>query len=190
MEIFSLNSRYITNLVIKFQNKEIDNKLLNYNNFADLVFNYFFFKKKNREINKIKKKQNVIFEEFIKKEAYQEEENNKLKIKTHKKLETSENAQAIIKEKRKELLNELHQHKGISIYAEQSFNSYIPPKNLSLSLNFHIKYVKEYKKYISESDTKINYHNPAPNPNKKDIYISYNESPFIIDEKTDLFIIN
>ena len=113
-----------------------------------------------------------------------------MKDKTNKKLETSENAQAIIKEKRKELLNELHQHKGISIYAEQSFNSYIPPKNLSLSLNFHIKDLKEYKKYISESDAKINYHNPVPNPNRKDIYISYDEPPFIIDEKTDLYIIN
>ena len=69
MEIFSLNSRYITNLIIKFQNEEIDKNLLNNNIFADLAFNYFFFKKKNREINKIKKKQNIIFEEFIKKEV-------------------------------------------------------------------------------------------------------------------------
>ena len=46
MEIFSLNSRYISNLVISFQNKEIDKKILNNNIFADLAFNYFYFKKK------------------------------------------------------------------------------------------------------------------------------------------------
>ena len=142
MEIFSLNSRYISNLVISFQNKEIDKKILNNNIFADLAFNYFYFKKKKHEVNKIKKKQNVIFEDFITKEANQEAENNKLKDKVKKKLETSENAQAIIKERRKELLNELFQHKGITIYAEQSFNSYIPPKNLSVSLNFHVKDTK------------------------------------------------
>ena len=46
MEIFSLNSRYITNLIIKFQNEEIDKNLLNNNIFADLAFNYFFFQEK------------------------------------------------------------------------------------------------------------------------------------------------
>ena len=46
MEIFSLNSRYISNLVIQYQNKEIDKKILNHNMFADLAFNYFYFKKK------------------------------------------------------------------------------------------------------------------------------------------------
>ena len=56
MEIFSLNSRYISNLVISFQNKEIDKKILNNNIFADLAFNYFYFKKKKHEVNKIKKK--------------------------------------------------------------------------------------------------------------------------------------
>ena len=190
MEIFSLNSRYISNLVISFQNKEIDKKILNNNIFADLAFNYFYFKKKKHEVNKIKKKQNVIFEDFITKEANQEAENNKLKDKVKKKLETSENAQAIIKERRKELLNELFQHKGITIYAEQSFNSYIPPKNLSVSLNFHVKDTKEYKRYISESNTKINYHNPAMNPKKEKIYIPYDEPPFIIDEKSDFYMLN
>ena len=46
MEIFSLSSRYISNLVIKYQNKEVDKSILNNNIFADLAFNYFFFKKK------------------------------------------------------------------------------------------------------------------------------------------------
>ena len=87
-------------------------------------------------VRKIKEKQSKIFADFIEKEAEQEAENNKLKDKVKKRLETSENAQAIIKEKRKELLNELFQHKGITIYAEHSYNSYIPPKNLSVSLDY------------------------------------------------------
>ena len=99
MEIFSLNSRYISNLVIQYQNKEIDKKILNHNMFADLAFNYFYFKKKNREANRIKRKQNGIFNDFIRKEADQEAENNILKDKVKQKLETSENAQAIMKEK-------------------------------------------------------------------------------------------
>ena len=190
MEIFSLNSRYISNLVIQYQNKEIDKKILNHNMFADLAFNYFYFKKKNREANRIKRKQNGIFNDFIRKEADQEAENNILKDKVKQKLETSENAQAIMKEKRKELLNELFQHKGISIYAEHSFNSYIPPKNLSVSLNFHIKDNKAFKKYVSESDTNINYQNPILNAKKDKIFIPYDEPPFAVDEDTDLFINN
>ena len=190
MEIFSLNSRYISNLVIQYQNKEIDQKILNNNIFADLAFTFFYFSKKEKEVKKIKKKQKEIFTDFIKKEADQEAENNKLKDKVKKKLESSENAQAIIKEKRKELLNELFQHKGITIYAEHSYNSYIPPKNLSVSLDFHLSNNKEYKKYISESCVKINYQNPTMNPKKEKINIDYSEPPFVIDENTDLFIIN
>ena len=190
MEIFSLHSRFISNLVIKYRNNEIDQKMLNDNIFADLAFNYYFFKKKNTEANKIKKKQSVIFKDFIKKEADQEAENNKLKEKVRNKQETSENAQAIMKERKKVLMTDLFQHKGVGIYAEHSFNSYIPPKNLSLSLNFHLKYVKEYKKYVSESNTNINYKNPILNSKKDKIYIPYDESPFIIDEKTDPFILN
>ena len=188
MEIYSLNTRYISDLVIKYQNKEIDQKVLNNNIFADIAFNYFYFKKKNHEANKIKKKQSVIFTDFIKKEADQEEENNKLKDKVKQRLETSENAQAIMKEKRKELLNELFQHKGITIYAEHSFNSYIPPKNISVSLDFHIKDTKEYKRYVSGSDTNINYQNPVLNQKKEKICISYDEPPFVVDENDDLFI--
>ena len=190
MEIFSLSSRYISNLVIKYQNKEVDKSILNNNIFADLAFNYFFFKKKNKEAKKIKEKQSKIFADFIEKEAEQEAENNKLKDKVKKRLETSENAQAIIKEKRKELLNELFQHKGITIYAEHSYNSYIPPKHLSVSLDFHLSNYKEYKKYISESDTNINYQNPDMNPKKEKVNINYYEPPFVVDENTDLFIIN
>ena len=52
MEIFSLSSRYISNLVIKYQNKEVDKSILNNNIFADLAFNYFFFKKKIKKQKK------------------------------------------------------------------------------------------------------------------------------------------
>ena len=190
MEIFSLSSRYISNLVIQFQNKEIDEKKLNHNMFADLAFNYYFFKKKRLDSKKMKKRQGVIFDDFIKKEADQEAQNNKLKDKVKKKQETFENAQAIIKEKRKELLNELFQNKGINIYVEHTNNSYIPPKNLSVSLDFHNENVKEFKRYISESDAKINYQNPVLNSKKDKIYIEYTEPPFIVDEQTDMYILN
>ena len=52
MEIFELNTRYITNTLVKFQNKEIDEKKLNNNIFADLSFGFYFFQKKRKEIKK------------------------------------------------------------------------------------------------------------------------------------------
>ena len=55
MEIFSLSSRYISNLVIKYQNKEVDKSILNNNIFAGLAFNYFFSKKKIKKQKKSRK---------------------------------------------------------------------------------------------------------------------------------------
>jgi hypothetical protein len=46
MEIFALNTRYITNTLIQFQNKEIDQNILNHNIFADLSFGFYYFTKK------------------------------------------------------------------------------------------------------------------------------------------------
>ena len=61
---------------------------------------------------------------------------------------------------RKELMDNLLNHKDISVYAEHTYNSYIPPKNYSLSLNFHLSGFKEYKKYLSASGAEITYKNP------------------------------
>jgi hypothetical protein len=73
---------------------------------------------------------------------------------------------------------------------EHTNNSYIPPKNVSISLDFHNENIKVFKRYISESDAKINYQNPVLNSKKDKIYIEYIEPPFIVDEPTDMYILN
>ena len=191
MEIFAFNSRHITELLTKFQNKEIDKQKFNTNMFIDIAFNYFYFKKELKKTVKLKEAQNKIFQLHFKKEATQEASEKLLINKVKQKKETLENVQAMIKEQRNELLNNLLQHKDVSIYADHTYNSYIPPKNYSLSLDYHLNNFKEYKKYSSESSAEINYKNPViSNPNRDKIVIAYSEPPYIIDEKNDIFIKN
>jgi len=40
-----MNSRHITDLLLKYQNKEIDKQQFNSNIFLDIAFNYFYLKK-------------------------------------------------------------------------------------------------------------------------------------------------
>ena len=165
MEIFELNTRYITNTLIKFQNKEIDEKKLNNNIFADLSFGFYFFQKKRKESKKKLKIQNELLQDFMKKEADQELYYNNLKGKYKEQKDTvkTEEIRVTQAQKRKELLNSFIQKNSnvITNFVENSYNTYIPPKNISISLNYHIEKDKGYKKYLSESDNKINYQNPV-----------------------------
>ena len=192
MEIFQLNTRFITNTLIKFQNKEIDEKLLNNNIFADLSFGYFYFQKKIKKSKEKLNKQNAILQDFMKREADQELYYNNLKNKEGKDTEKREEIKAEQVRKRKELVNSLIQENGevITKFVENSYNSYIPPKNYSVSLNNHINKDKGYKKYLSESDNKINYQNPVLNSKDDKIYIPYVEPPYIEDENTDVYILH
>ena len=195
MEIFALNTRYITNTLIQFQNKEIDQKILNHNIFADLSFGYYFFTKKRKEGKQKLKKQNAIFQDFIKKESDQEAHYNNLKLKQSKDIDKREEIKAEQKRKRKELVAELikENNEVVTKFVENSYNSYIPPKNVSVSLNFQIekdKGYKKYKNYMSESDNKINYKNPVLNAKDDRIYIPYVEPPYIVDEDTDIYILH
>ena len=71
---------------------------------------------------------------------------------------------------------------------EQTYNSYIPPKNISLSLNYELeeKNKKEKnKKYLYESNVEINYMNPNYNDKNKIITNDFIEPPYIDDEFLD-----
>ena len=191
MEIFSMNSRHISDLLIKFQNKEIDKKEFDCNILLDITFNYFYFKKELKKTVKLKEAQNKIFQTFFKKETAQETSEKLLKLQVRQKKETAENAEAIISKQRKELMDNLLKQKDISVYAEHTYNSFIPPKNISLSLNFHLSEFKEYEKYISESGANISYKNPCLLNKTKDKIINlYSEPPYIIDENNDIFYVN
>ena len=191
MEIFAMNSRHISDLLIKFQNKEIDKKEFDCNILLDITFNYFYFKKELKKTVKLKEAQNKIFQTFFKKETAQETSEKLLKLQVRQKKETPQNAEAIISKQRKELMDNLLKQKDISVYAEHTYNSFIPPKNISLSLNFHLSEFKEYEKYISESGANISYKNPCLSNKTKDKIINlYSEPPYIIDENNDIFYVN
>ena len=191
MEIFSMNSRHISDLLIKFQNKEINKQEFDSNILLDVTFNYFYFKKEMKKTAKLKEAQNKIFQTFFKKETAQETSEKLLKLQVRQKKETPENAHAIIAKQRKELMDNLLKQKDISVYAEHTYNSFIPPKNISLSLNFHISEFKYYKKYMSESGANISYLNPClSDKDKNKIVNSYCEPAFILDENNDIFYVN
>ena len=186
-----MNSRHITDLLIKFQNNEIDKNKFNSQMLLDIAFNYFYFTKESKKTVKLKEAQNKVFQAFFKKETQQETQEKLLKLQVRQKKETPENAEKIIMNQRNELMDNLLSHKDISIYAENTYNSYIPPKNYSLSLNIHLSEFKEYKKYLSVSGADITYKNPnLSKENKNKIKNNYSEPPYNIDVNDDILYIN
>ena len=186
-----MNCRHITDLLIKFQNKSIDTQKFNTNIFIDIALNSFYFNKESKKTLKLKETQNKILQAHFKKEALQEKEEKKLYNDVRQKKETVENAQKKIKQKKEELRNVLLKQKDITIYTEHTFDTYIPPKNYSLSLCFHLNNFKKFKKYHSKSGADITYKNPSlSNPQKDKIIIPYSEPPYIIDEDNDILINN
>ena len=110
MEIFSQNSRYITNLLVQFQNSEIDKKILNHNMFVDIAFNYFYLKKTDSKIKKAKKNQINVFKEYMNKEIDLAKEIDTLKRKNPKR-KLEEKDEIKVNQKRKEILDDLFSHK-------------------------------------------------------------------------------
>ena len=184
-----MNSRKIIDLLIKFQNKSIDKKEFNTNILINITFNCFYFKKESKKAAKINENQNKKLQGYIKKESALEKEEKKLIHELKRRKENIEDAKIIMNQKKAELLNTLLQQKDITIFAEHTYNTYITPKNYSLSLDFHLHYFKKYKKYPSESDSDITYKNPSlSNPKKGKIIIPYCEMPYLFDEDNDLLI--
>ena len=183
MEIFSNNSKNIINLITQFQNNKIDSKEFNKKVFINTIITYNNLKKKNKIYNKLKKEQNEIFQSYFIQEQKQEENEKELlsKIRDRKSKKIVIEA---IKEQREALLKELSSKKNIKTISEHTFNSYIPPKNISLSLNYELeeKAKKEKdKKYMSESNIEINYINPNYNDKNKIISNDFIEPPYIND---------
>ena len=186
MEIFSNISKNIINLITQFQNKKIDTKEFNKNVLINTIISYKYLKKKNKKYNKLNKEQNEIFQSFFIQEQKQEENEKELlsKIRDRKSKRIVIEA---IKEQRDTLLKELSSQKNIKIIQEHTFNSYIPPKNISLSLNYELeeKNKEKNKKFLSESNIEINYINPNYNDKNKIISNDFIEPPYIDDEFPD-----
>ena len=187
MEIFSNNSKNIIKLIAKFQNNKIDRKEFNKNVLINTIITYNSIKKKNKNYIKLKKEQNEIFQSFFIQEQKQEENEKELLSKIRDRQSKRIVIEAI-KEQREALLKGLSSQKNIKSIAEHTFNSYIPPKNISLSLNYELeeKTKKEKsKKYLSESNLEINYINPNYNDKIKIISNDFIEPPYIDDEFPD-----
>ena len=187
MEIFSYNSKNIIKLIAQFQNNKIDAKEFNKNVFINTIITYNNIKKKNKKYKKIKEEQNQIFQSFFIQEQKQEENEKELLSKIRDRQSKRIVIEAI-KEQREALLKELSSQKIIKTNSEHTFNSYIPPKNISLSLNYELeeKTKKEKsKEYVSGSNVEINYINPNYNDKNKIISNDFIESPYINDEFLD-----
>ena len=188
MEIFSNSSYFITNLITKFQNNEIDKSNFNKKILLNTIFLHSYFKNKNKKYKKIKEQQSSTFQSFFKLEYMQEQSEKQLisKIRDRKSKKIIEES---IKKERQNLLNDLAAQKDIKIFAEHTFNTYVPMKNISLSLNFQINknIYNSNKKYIPKSDLKIQHMNPNLNEKENRIVIdNFIESPFYQDFDFDL----
>jgi hypothetical protein len=187
MEIFAKSSNYITKLTTEFQNNKIDKNNFNKNILVNTIFTHFYFKKEDKKYSKIKELQNSTYQSFFILESMQEEKEKKLisKIKDRKSKKIVEDS---IKSQRQALLNDLASKKDIKILAEQTYNTYVPPKNISLSLKFQICKHSNYNKKIPKSNIKIKYLNQNLNE-REDRYITNNyvECPLFQDFNFEKF---
>ena len=184
MEIISHSSKYISKLITGLQTNKINVKDFNKNILINTIFCYNYIKKKNKRYKKIKEEQNKIFQYFFIKEQKQEEKEKDLldKIRDRKSKKIVLEA---IKNQREGILKDLYSKKNIKIFQEHTFNSYIPPKNISLSLNFgmnkKLKTKKKRKKLFPDSNIEIIYINPNLNDKNKTITNDFIEPSFIFD---------
>ena len=188
MELFANSSRNIINLITDFQNKKIDKFNFNKKILVSTIFNHFYFTKDSKRENKIKETQNKTYQSFFKLEFKTEQSEKQLFAnlrdrKGKKMLEES------IRNNRENLIKNLSSKDDMKIFLEQTHNTFIPPKNISLSMNFQSNTNNNYnKKYIPESNLQIQYLNPTPNAKEyKLIEKDFIEPPFFPDND---FIVN
>ena len=180
MEVYAQGSKYISKIIVKYQNKEINTKELNKNILINTIFTYNYLRKKKTKNKKINKEQNEIFQSFYIREQKQEENEKELlsKIKDRKSRKIVLEA---IKEQREDLLRELSSKKNLKVFNSPNFDSYIAPKNISLSLNFELNKNNKNKsqKLLTESNIEISYINPNFNDKIKIISNDFIETSFL-----------
>ena len=186
MEIFYHSSTYITKLAANFQNNKINKNNFNKNIFVTTIFTHFYLKKENKKYKRIKELQNKTFQSFYKLEAKQEE-NEKQLISTIKDRISKKIVEESIRNERQNLIANLSLKKDIKVLAEQTYNTYISPNKISLSLNFQMIKSKNYnKKYIPKSNLDIQYLNPNLNERENRIITkNFIESPLYEDFNFD-----
>ena len=186
MEFFANRSRNIINLISDVQNNKIDKNNFNKEILVNTILAHFYFSKREKRENKIKEIQNKTYQSFFKLEFKTEQKEKQLfaNIRDRKGKKMVEES---IRANRENLLNELASKKDMRVFVEQTYNTYLPPKNTSLSINFQSNSNFNYnKKYIPDCNLQIQYLNLKQR--KKDnrlISIDFIEPPFFPDYHTD-----
>ena len=187
MEIFANCSKNIINTISDFQNKKIDKNNFNKKILVNTILTHFYFNKDSKRENKIKENQNKAYQSFFKLE-YKIEQSEKQLFANIRDRKGKKMMEESIRNNRENLINELSTKQDMHIFLEQTYNTYIPPKNISLSMNFQSNINNNYnKKYIPDSNLKIEYLNPSQQ--KKDnnlISKDFIEPPFYPDFNLNL----
>lgn len=182
MKIYAKSSYYITHLISKFQNNEINKNTLNNNILLNTIFTHYYFKKEDKKYKKIKENQTKIIQSFYKVESIQQEHERLLKSKIRDK-ESKQIVMEAIKDEREKLLKEVSKNKDITIFTDHTYNSYIPIRNISLGYSFQAKIKNNNnKKYIPYSNLFIQTINPnLTQKGNKMITNCLVSSPFVED---------
>ncbi len=183
MEIFSQSSKYIINLITKYQNKGIEIETVNKKLLLNTIYTYNHLKKQNKKNKKIKENQKEIYLSFFKREQEQEKRDKEL-ISAVKDRVSLKIVQESIKEHRENLIKKLSLEKKAKLFPEQTFDSFIPPRNIALSLNIHDK-KKDKRKNINDTNIKIKYLNPNTNSKERMIFIDFIEPSYYLDLKNE-----
>ena len=182
MEIFSNTSKNIIQLISDFQNNKINKNDFNKKIFVNTIFNNFYFSKKAKRDIKIKETQNKTYQSFFKLE-YKTEQKEKQLFANIRDRKAKKMVEESIKASRDNLIKELSAKEDMLLFVEQTYNTYLPPKNTSLSMNFQYDTNNNYnKKLIPDSSLQIKYLNTKQRIKEDNlITIEFIEPPFFPD---------
>ena len=186
MEIFSKTSKNIIRLIKDFQNSKINKNDFNKEIFVNTIFNNFYFSKRGKKDIKIKENQNKAYQSFFKLE-YKTEQKEKQLFANIRDRKAKKMVEESIKASRDHLIKELSAKEDMLLFVEQSYNTYIPPKNTSLSMHFQYNTNHNYnKKLIPDSSLQIKYLNTKQRIKEDNlITLEFIEPPFFPDFNFD-----
>ena len=147
MEIFSNTSKNIIRLISDFQNNKINKNDFNKEIFVNTIFNNFYFSKRAKRDIKIKETQNKTYQSFFKLE-YKTEQKEKQLFANIRDRKAKKMVEESIKASRDNLIKELSAKEDMLLFVEQTYNTYLPPKNTSLSMNFQYDTNNNYNKKL------------------------------------------
>ena len=136
MKIFASGANNIVNIISKFKNNTIDKKELNRNLLSSIIYNYCYFKKNSKKLEKEKILQNQLFQNFLSQEEKQIKNEKIYLSKERNKIRREELFQKFNNE-RKIMLDSYKEKKAFTKIIEPTFDCYIPTKQFSIPLEFY-----------------------------------------------------